>query len=151
MEKNRVNDFGPTRLMQLLDQVEKNIFHLKDRRTIGVSKWSCCQTITAVANVLALPLSQAARILLISSMLSGRGGEIHCRFNELASLAGLSERTAYRALKEIKKSGLFEISATPGIGVRITAEWMWNNTGEGALRILKRESDQSTSIASPKE
>jgi hypothetical protein len=137
--------------MHLLDQVEENISRLNDKRPIEFSQGSCCQTIIAVANVLALPLSQAARILLISSMLSGGDREMHCRFNELAALSGLSERTAYRALKEIKESGLFAITATPGIGVRITAEWLWNNPGEGALKILKKGSGQSISIASPKE
>ncbi len=94
----------------------------------------------AVANVLSLPLSQAARILLISSLLGSRGKDLTCRFNELASLSGLSERTAYRALKEIKQSGIFDIRATPGSGVRISAEWLWDEPGDRAREILQNRS-----------
>lgn len=100
------------------------------------------EVVLAVANVLSLPLSQAARILLISSLLGRSHRDLNCRFNELASLSGLSERTAYRALKEIKQSGLFKIKATPGIGVLISADWLWNNPGAGARKILeKRDKD----------
>lgn len=95
--------------------------------------------IIAVANVLSLPLSQAARILLISSLLRTTGGDLCCRFNELAELSGLSERTAYRALKEIKQSGLFVIVATPGVGVQISAGWLWSDLTEGARKILEEE------------
>jgi|LDZU01.1.fsa_nt_gi hypothetical protein len=91
----------------------------------------------AVANVLSLPLSQAARILLISSLLGSNGEDLTCRFNELASLSGLSERTAYRALKEIKQSGIFDIRATPGSGVRISAKWLWDEPGDRAREILQ--------------
>ncbi|MDT8285279.1 MAG: HTH domain-containing protein, partial [Thermovirgaceae bacterium] len=62
-----------------------------------------------------------------------------CRFNELAELSGLSERTAYRALKEIKQSGLFVIVATPGVGVQISAGWLWSDLSEGARKILEDE------------
>ncbi|HDQ93138.1 MAG TPA: HTH domain-containing protein [Synergistetes bacterium] len=92
--------------------------------------------LSAVAGALALPLSQAARLLLISSLLQSRGDELNCRFNELASVSGLSERTAYRALKEIKESGLFEIKAIPGTGVTISSGWLWNEPCDKALRIL---------------
>jgi DNA-binding transcriptional ArsR family regulator len=110
--------------------------------------------LSAIAGVLALPLSQAARILLISSLLQSRGDELNCRFNELASISGLSERTAYRALKEIKESGLFEIKAIPGTGVTISSGWLWNEPGERALRILgdhRGIQGQSISMESPKE
>lgn len=114
------------------------------------------EVVFAVANVLSLPLSQAARMLLISSLLRRSGRDLNCRFNELASLSGLSERTAYRALKEIKQSGLFEIKATPGIGVRISADWLWDCLGEGARRILEKDNNAGSrnhniSIASPNE
>lgn len=115
------------------------------------------EVIFAIANVLSLPLSQAARLLLTSSLLRRSGRDLNCRFNELASFSGLSERTAYRALKEIKQSGLFEIKATPGIGVRISAGWLWENPREGARRILGKEDnnsikgDHNISIASPNE
>lgn len=91
----------------------------------------------AVANVLSLPLSQAARILLISSLLGSDGRDVDCRFNELAALSGLSERTAYRALKEIKESGFFEIQVTPGSGVRISAGWLWDEPREGAREFFQ--------------
>lgn len=91
----------------------------------------------AVANVLSLPLSQAARILLISSLLGSDGRDVDCRFNELAALSGLSERTAYRALKEIKESGFFEIQVTPGSGVRISAGWLWDEPREGAREFFR--------------
>jgi len=91
----------------------------------------------AVANVLSLPLSQAARILLISSLLGSNGRDLTCRFNELALLSGLSERTAYRALKEIKQSGLFKIQATPGSGVRISAEWIWDEPRDRAREFFQ--------------
>lgn len=111
---------------------------------------------SAVANVLSLPLSQAARILLISSLLRSTCGDLNCRFNELAALSGLSERTAYRALKEIKQSELFEIVATPGVGVQISAEWLWSSLSEGARKILEDKKigfrgAQRINIASPKE
>lgn len=117
------------------------------------------EVVLAVANVLSLPLSQAARMLLISSLLRRGDRDLNCRFNELASLSGLSERTAYRALKEIKQSGFFEVQATPGVGVKISAEWLWESPGEGARRILEdTKNDENNgskghniSIASPKE
>ena len=60
------------------------------------------------------------------------------RFNELAALSGLSERTAYRALKEIKGSGFFEIQVTPGSGVRISAGWLWDEPRERARDFFQK-------------
>lgn len=159
-DRGKMNDSTerPSRIWRLIAEME-DIISMPGREkceTAGKTGSPGDEVVFAVANVLSLPLSQAARILLISSLLRSSGRELNCRFNELASLSGLSERTAYRALKEIKQSGFFEIQATPGIGVRIAAEWLWGSPCEGAKRILENDKtqsnlDQNIIIASPKE
>ena len=148
----------PLRIWRLIAELEDILLKppKEEAQTAGKTGSPGDEFVFAVANVLSLPLSQAARILLISSLLRGNARELNCRFNELASLSGLSERTAYRALKEIKQSGFFEIQATPGIGVRISAEWLWGSPCEGAKRILENDkthsnADQNIIIASPNE
>ncbi|MDO9507746.1 MAG: HTH domain-containing protein [Thermovirgaceae bacterium] len=147
-----------SRLFELVSEMEdilKKTGRAKDHSGKRISDPGVA-LLPAVANVLSLPLSQAARIILISSLLRSTGGDLHCRFNELAALSGLSERTAYRALKEIKQSGLFEILATPGVGVQISADWLWKSMRDGARKILEKgktstKVDHKISIASPKE
>ncbi|MGC9372066.1 MAG: hypothetical protein ACP5DY_01970 [Thermovirgaceae bacterium] len=73
-----------------------------------------------IANIMTLHLSMGARLLLLGCLLQNAisGGKRYC-FNEIASMVGISDRTAYRALKEIKASGIFEVDSRPGIGVSI--------------------------------
>lgn len=158
VENTNNSEEKTSRIWELVSEIEN--FLSKPAKTgeenIELHGISGDEVVLAVANVLSLPLSQAARMLLISSLLRRSGRDLHCRFNELASLSGLSERTAYRALKEIKQSGLFEIKATPGIGVRISADWLWDCLGEGARRILEKENNDgrrfhNINIASPNE
>ncbi len=146
-----------SKVLDLLGRLEEliEVFQLTESDFSGLRDMPFPKRkLSAIAGVLALPLSQAARILLISSVLQSRGDELNCRFNELASVSGLSERTAYRALKEIKESGLFDIKAVPGTGVTIYSRWLWSKPGERALRILGENrdiQDQSISMESPKE
>jgi len=73
-----------------------------------------------LANIMTLPLSMGARLLLLGCLLQNSiWGETRYCFNEIASMVGISDRTAYRALKEIKASGIFEVDSRPGIGVFI--------------------------------
>ncbi len=76
--------------------------------------------VVPIANIMTLHLSMGARLLLLGCLLQGAisGGKRHC-FNEIASMVGISDRTAYRALKEIKASGIFKVDSRPGIGVSI--------------------------------
>ena len=124
---------GTSSIMEMISEIEEMVDSLGyPPRAPGGEGIPKRPVSWAVANVLSLPLSQAARILLISSLLGSDGRDVDCRFNELASLSGLSERTAYRALKEIKGSGFFEIQVTPGSGVRISAGWFWDEPRERA-------------------
>ncbi len=76
--------------------------------------------VVSVANIMTLRLSMGARLLLLGCLLQNSlWGENRFCFNEIASLVGISDRTAYRALKEIKTSGLFDVNSRPGIGVSI--------------------------------
>jgi hypothetical protein len=73
-----------------------------------------------IANIMTLHLSMGARLLLLGCLLQNSiWGETRYCFNEIASMVGISDRTAYRALKEIKASGLFKVDSRPGIGVNI--------------------------------
>ncbi|MGC9489689.1 MAG: hypothetical protein ACP5CD_00470 [Thermovirgaceae bacterium] len=76
--------------------------------------------VVPIVNIMTLPLSMGARLLLLGCLLQNAisGGKRYC-FNEIASMVGISDRTAYRALKEIKASGIFEVDSRPGIGVFI--------------------------------
>lgn len=96
------------------------------------------KTFTAVVNVITLPLSVGARLLLLGYVLKKTvWGESRCCFNEIASLVGISDRTAYRALKEIKESGMFKVDSRPGIGVYIETENLSLNLSEESKMLLK--------------
>jgi len=130
---------GFSSIMEMISEIEEMVERLGyPQRVPGGEESPKGPVSWAVANVLSLPLSQAARILLISSLLGSDGRDVDCRFNELASLSGLSERTAYRALKEIKESGFFEIQVTPGSGVRISAGWLWDEPRERARDFFQK-------------
>lgn len=138
MQKNDRQENETSSILEMISEIERMVDGDLFSPTLqeGGDQSPRRQVSWAVANVLSLPLSQAARILLISSLLGSNGHDLTCRFNELASLSGLSERTAYRALKEIKQSGLFEIQATPGSGVRISAEWIWDEPCDRARKFF---------------
>jgi DNA-binding transcriptional ArsR family regulator len=96
------------------------------------------KTFTAVVNVVTLPLSVGARLLLLGYVLKKAvWGESRCCFNEIASMVGISDRTAYRALKEIKESGMFKVDSRPGIGVYIETENLGLNLSEESKMLLK--------------
>ncbi len=158
MENTNNSGEKTSRILRLVSEIEGFLSKpaKAGNRNNDIPVISGDEVVFAVANVLSLPLSQAARMLLISSLLRRSGRELNCKFKELASLSGLSERTAYRALKEIKESGFFKIKATPGIGVRISADWLWDCLGEGAKRMLEKGNndgswDHNINIASPNE
>ncbi|MFP4481261.1 MAG: hypothetical protein ACLFN0_00530 [Thermovirgaceae bacterium] len=76
--------------------------------------------VVPIANIMTLHLSMGARLLLLGCLLQNSiWGEKRYCFNEIAAMVGISDRTAYRALKEIKTSGFFEVDSRPGIGVSI--------------------------------
>lgn len=130
---------GSSTITEMISEIEAMVDRIGSSQRISGEEGSRKRPVSwAVANVLSLPLSQAARILLISSVLGSDGHDVDCRFNELASLSGLSERTAYRALKEIKESGFFEIQVTPGSGVRISAGWLWDEPRERAKDFFQK-------------
>ncbi len=83
--------------------------------------------VVPIANIMTLHLSMGARLLLLGCLLQNAisGGKRYC-FNEIASMVGISDRTAYRALKEIKASGIFEVDSRPGIGVSIELDCIKN-------------------------
>lgn len=95
--------------------------------------------VVSVANVMTLRLSMGARLLLLGCLLQNSlWGEKRYCFNEIASLVGISDRTAYRALKEIKTSGLFQVDSRPGIGVSIELDCIRHKLKEEGKTLLCR-------------
>ena len=105
------------------------------------------KTFTAVVNVMTLPLSVGARLLLLGYVLrKAVWGENRCCFNEIASLVGISDRTAYRALKEIKESGMLKVDSRPGIGVYIETSDLSSNLSEESKMLLRNRIEEEFSL-----
>lgn len=124
---------GGENIRAILHKLEETVEQLGDRNKDTIPSNSIPQEsppflsgafpedlVVPIANIMTLRLSMGARLLLLGCLLQNAisGGKRYC-FNEIASMVGISDRTAYRALKEIKTSGIFEVDSRPGIGVSI--------------------------------
>lgn len=120
-------------IQSILRELEKTVEQLGNRNKEALPSHSIDQEnypllsapfpediVVSIVNIITLHLSMGARLLLLGCLIQNAisGGKRYC-FNEIASMVGISDRTAYRALKEIKASGIFEVDSRPGIGVFI--------------------------------